>query len=160
MFSLRRNVEVLPAGFNDSKLFDQNTFYQAFLTDLSRCRRQVIIESPFVTSGRTKMLLPILDKLRQKGVQVVVNTRDPQEHEYPHNLNAEKAVHKLQQAGVKVLYTGGHHRKLAILDGKVLWEGSLNILSHADSCEVMRRIHSETMAQQMLEFIKIYKFLG
>ena len=65
---------------NNSKLFDNNTFYKAFERDLRRAKQSVIIESPFVTSRRMEHLLPRLIKLRHKGVRVVVNTRDPEEH--------------------------------------------------------------------------------
>jgi hypothetical protein len=66
----------------------------------------------------------------------------------------------LQKLGAIVLFTGDHHRKLAIVDQRILYEGSLNILSQNDSCEVMRRIHSEQLAIQMIEFIGIRKFIG
>jgi hypothetical protein len=65
----------------------------------------------------------------------------------------------LQSIGVEVLYTGGHHRKLAIIDRQILWEGSLNILSQNESCEVMRRIESDELAMQMLQFTKLYRHL-
>jgi hypothetical protein len=38
----------------------------------------------------------------------------------------------LQKLGVQVLYTSGHHRKLAIIDREILYEGSLNIPSQND----------------------------
>lgn len=64
----------------------------------------------------------------------------------------------LQALGVLVLYADSHHRKLAIIDGHVLYEGSLNILSQSSSCEVMRRIESELIASQMLRFLRIERF--
>ena len=62
--------------------------------------------------------------------------------------------------GVHVIITSGnHHRKLAILDRKVLWEGSLNILSQSYSREVMRRIVSTDQAEEMFRFIKLGKYI-
>jgi hypothetical protein len=60
--------------------------------------------------------------------------------------------------GVLVLYTGGHHRKLAVLDKHILWEGSLNILSNNGTCEVMRRIESRELAEQMVRFLGLRQF--
>lgn len=37
---------------NSSKLFDQNTFYKAFLKDIHHAKHRVIIESPFITQKR------------------------------------------------------------------------------------------------------------
>lgn len=59
-------------------------------------------------------------------------------------------MHKL---GVTVLFTGKLHRKIAITDNEILWEGSLNILSQSDSCEIMRRIVSCELSEQTVQFI-------
>src|ERR1035437_568313 len=137
---------------NNSALFDNNTFYRAFERDLRHARQSVIIESPFITSRRMEYLLPILTKLRSKGVHIVVNTRNPEEHNEEYAIQAEDAIAAMQDMGIKVLYTVKHHRKLAIIDEELLWEGSLNILSQSDSCEIMRRTVSNSLAWQMIRF--------
>ena len=142
---------------NNSSLFDNNTFYKAFERDLKHAKQSVIIESPFITRRRMEHLLPILKKLRRKGVRIVVNTRSPEEHNEEYAIQAENAVASMQDIGIKVLYTVKHHRKLAIIDEEILWEGSLNILSQGDSCEIMRRTVSDSLAWQMLHFIKLDK---
>ncbi len=133
-----------------SRLYDQNTFYEAFLHDLNKCEADVIIESPFITVKRTTFLKPTLEKLVGRGVRVIVTTREPKEDDrYNETITALAMLHEL---GVEILLTGNHHRKLAIIDRRVLYEGSLNILSQHDSCEIMRRIESEEIGLQMLVF--------
>lgn len=68
------------------------------------------------------------------------------------------AIGQLQDIGIIVLFTKGHHRKLAIIDDDILYEGSLNILSQNDSCEIMRRIEDEVSTLQMLRFIGLEKW--
>ena len=139
-----------------SKLFNDETFYAAFQKDLQKCQHEVIIESPFMTQRRLDNLLPVLKKLKSRHVKIIVNTRDPQCCDDRHMRDdATRAVSILQHMGVQVLFTGNHHRKLAILDRNILWEGSLNILSQRDSCEIMRRIESTPLAWQMVKFIAI-----
>ena len=142
---------------NNSTLFDNNTFYKAFERDLRRARHSVIIESPFITRRRMEHLLPLLTKLRHKGVRIIVNTRNPEEHNEEYAIQAEDAVATMQDIGIKVFYIVKHHRKLAIIDEEVLWEGSLNILSQGDSCEIMRRTVSDGLAMQMLRFTRLDK---
>jgi phosphatidylserine/phosphatidylglycerophosphate/cardiolipin synthase-like enzyme len=159
--SLLRKVNNAPADFADSKLFDEDTFYASFLKDLDKCGAEVIIESPFATSKRVSVLLPSLNKLKARGVKVAVNTRDPFEQDEERNrTDAHKAIALLQKIGVQVVFTTGHHRKLAVLDRKILYEGSLNILSQNNSREVMRRIESVQMAWQMIGFAKLDKLLN
>lgn|GEM_PF-5247592 len=86
-------------------------------------------------------------------MRILINTRDPQEHSDYLFSEAQEAIAILQDMGVQVLFTSGHHRKLAILDGHILWEGSLNILSQNDSCEIMRRCESAQLVEQIKHFI-------
>jgi phosphatidylserine/phosphatidylglycerophosphate/cardiolipin synthase-like enzyme len=150
---------ISPTELLKSTLYDETTFYDAFTRDLKRCQHEVIIESPFITNRRLGLLLPTLEKLKARRVRIIVNTRDPETHDNEYTQSeARHAVSHLQHIGVHVLFTSGHHRKLAILDRAILYEGSLNILSQNDSCEVMRRIESTQLAWQMAKFITIDRF--
>ena len=142
-----------------SKLYDQNTFDAQFLRDISKARTSVVIESPFIRLARINQLLPTLSQLRQRGVQIIVNTRNPDEHDGGYIVQAQEAISLLHEMGVRVLFTVKHHRKIAIIDEEVFYEGSLNILSYYDSCEIMRRTVSENDAKDLIRFIGLTRYL-
>lgn len=142
-----------------SHLLDQDNFYDAFTNDLLKAKYEVIIESPFVSFKRLNYLLPIFRQLVQRKVRIVINTKPSVEQEPDYSWQAEECITILLNLGVEVLVTGGHHRKLAIIDQQILYEGSLNILSQNDSCEIMRRIHSEKLAREMINFTGIERFI-
>ncbi|HEX6258549.1 MAG TPA: phospholipase D-like domain-containing protein [Candidatus Saccharimonadales bacterium] len=146
-------------GLSSSLLYNEQTFYKAFMRDLSLCKDEAIIESPFITSNRIASLLPIFRKMRSRNIRIVVNTRHPSEHEQPYGDQAWAEIAQMQLIGIEVLFTGSHHRKLAIFDRQILWEGSLNILSQYDSCEIMRRIDSIKLAEHTLSFTKLTHYL-
>ncbi len=138
-----------------SKLFDEETFYGSFIKDLRECKAEVIIESPYMTFKRVSMLLPAFSELIGKGVKIYLITRDPKEHDVAMKSQSEEITSALEELGVKVFFClRNHHRKLAIVDRKILWEGSLNILSQSQSREIMRRIESKALATQMWNFLK------
>ena len=142
-----------------SQLFNEYTFYKAFLKDLKRCEKEVIIESPFITSERMKIFTPVFEQLLQKKVKIYVITRNPLEHNEAMEIQSEEEITKFESMGIQTfLCAGNHHRKLAILDRKVLWEGSLNILSQNKSREIMRRIEEKDMAIQMFNFLEFGKY--
>lgn len=145
-------------SLNSSRLYDQTSFYKAFLRDLERAQSHVVIESPFITKKRMILLSPILRRLRRRGVHIVINTKPFEEHEDTYQSQAMWAVGIMQDMGIEVLMTSGHHRKLAIIDDDILWEGSLNILSQNDSCEIMRRIQSVESVKEMMRFTGIRKW--
>ena len=158
MFRLRKPPQLLLGS--DTGLYDQGTFYKRFSYDLRNASSEVVIESPFVTVRRMDTILPELARLTKRGVKVVVNTKPPIEHDEFMQEQAEVAIANMQSIGVEVLLTVGHHRKLAVIDRAIVWEGSLNILSQYDSCEIMRRLQSEQLASQLLNFIKLTRFLA
>ena len=144
----------------NSELHDEMTFYHRFIQDLEKAENEVIIESPFISASRMQMLYPVLAQLIKRNVKVYVFTRDPSEHNEEYDLQAEFEIQRFERIGVQVLIcAGNHHRKLAIIDRQVLWEGSLNILSQLHSREIMRRIEGEFLALQMFKFLNLEKFL-
>lgn len=145
---------------NNSSLYDEKTFYQTFLQDLEKCQNEVIIESPYITSERIRTFDRIFEKLLKRGVKIYIITRDPKEHNEFMEPQSEEAIHWCETVGIQVLMcTGNHHRKLAILDRKILWEGSLNILSQTFSREIMRKMENEEITMEMFNFLKLGKFL-
>ena len=140
---------------HNSSLHDETTFYQQFLDDLSSCQEEVIIESPFITSSRMKSLYPVFRELINRGIKINVVTRDPRDHSNPYEEQSEYEIRRFERLGVQVfLCVGNHHRKLALIDRRILWEGSLNILSQSQSREIMRRIDSKELAMDMFRFLK------
>lgn len=145
----------------DSKLFDQTDFYNQFIHDLNGCKNEVIIESPFITSSRMNLLCPTFKKLLARNIHVNIITRDPIDHddEFMRDQSTNEIL-RCDEMGINiVLLRGNHHRKIAILDRTVLWEGSLNILSQSNSREIMRRIENKETATQMFDFLKLQKLL-
>lgn len=137
-----------------SILHDEHTFYQAFIKDLERCKNEVIIESPFITSSRMKYLEPTFQNLLNRNVRIHIVTRDPSEHDGDFRYMATHEVLRATEIGIQVtLLTGNHHRKLAIIDRRILWEGSLNILSYSNSKEIMRRINGRDESKALLQFL-------
>jgi len=44
--------DVITPDLVPSKLYDENTFYKQFINDLKAAKKEVIIESPFISSQR------------------------------------------------------------------------------------------------------------
>lgn len=144
-----------------SQLYDEKTFYQTFWRDLENCQEEIVIESPYITYQRMKTFDRIFEKLIKNGVKIYFITRDPKEHEIGMEIQSEEVISYCERIGIQVLLClGNHHRKLAILDRKILWEGSLNILSQTYSREIMRRIENEDLTLEMFNFLKLSKFLS
>ena len=143
-----------------SQLFNENTFYHSFIQDLWKCREEIIIESPFITTLRMNDFRSVFKKKIEEGIKICVFTRDPREHDLPMATQAEVEIQFFERIGIQTLIcTGNHHRKLAILDREISWEGSLNILSQNNSREIMRRIDGEEVAMQTFKFLNFNRYI-
>ena len=104
-----------------SRLYDDDSFYPKFKKDLSQCREEVIIESPFISAKRMHTLSYLFENLVNKKVKVYIVTRDPEEHSANMKQQAEEAIRNFERMGVQVIISDYNHRKLAILDRQILW---------------------------------------
>jgi len=148
---LKKNTTLLT-----SSLHDEHSFYGVFSRDLRSANKRVLIESPFVTVRRAREISPILRQIARTGVKVVIYTRNPYHHDGILVREASSGIELLRQSGAKVVTCDDmRHRKLAVIDNRILWEGSLNMLSQNGSKEIMRRVVSKELCQQMLRFIEV-----
>jgi len=66
-------------------------------------------------------------------------------------------IELLQEMGIKVFQLKNMHQKIAVIDRKITWEGSLNILSHQTSHEHMRRFEGAKTAEQIINYYQLDK---
>ena len=142
-------------------LFNEKTFYRAFTSDMLAAKREVVIYSPFVSKFRTDFLKPIIEKLREKNIDVFIFTRPLEEYDNIIRYQIECALKRYEELGVCIFYPGRYiHEKVAVIDREILWQGSLNILSHRASQEIMTRTSCESSATQVLAYLGINKKLA
>lgn len=128
-------------------LFNEGNFYPAFIEDLRNASEEVVIFSPFVTDKRLADVVTALRQLTDHGVPVRVVTRNwGQSDVVTRNL-----IRQISQAGIQVLHRRELHEKLAFIDKKIAWCGSLNILSHSRSSEMMIRFSQSDFVTRLME---------
>jgi hypothetical protein len=57
----------------------------------------------------------------------------------------------LQAAGVCLLFKTNIHQKFAVIDRKIVWYGSINLLSYGSAQESIMRLESPNIAQELLK---------
>ena len=146
-------------------IFDQTNFYDAFAGDLKRAKSRVVIFSPFISKKRVTSLLPDFESLLQKRIPIYVITRNP-EYLSDNKIEVVETLQDLKRIGVNVIYAssklGMHekfHEKLAAIDNKVVYYGSLNILSQVNSSESMMAFRSKKTVAQLIRNFGIAKIV-
>lgn len=139
----------------NGSLYTDVNFYPAFFTDLRRATEEVIILSPFLSTRRSGHFVELFRLMIQGGVKIKILTRPPKEQTGNFALNAEMVVEQMRKIGVEVTERRRMHQKVAIIDRSIAWEGSLNILSHRDSDEQMRRLPFSTAVNELIRLCEV-----
>ena len=145
-----------PSNFQPASfiLADEESFYHRFTQDLLEAKQEVIIESPFVALSRLRSLQPTFELLIKRGVAVFVITKPPNEQNESLSGQSEAGIQYFEALGVQVLLCHNHHRKIAMIDRKVVWIGSLNILSQKSSREFMEREENKEKCEALFKFLR------
>lgn len=136
---------------NSDIIYDQITFQERFITDLSSGKRHVIIVSPYAALRRINWLESTLKQLCAKGIQTVVLTRPATSFQGKTADSAQMAIDALMSIGVNVQCRGNIHQKYAVIDDKIVWYGSINLLSFGTSQESIMRLISGSIARALTE---------
>ncbi|MGL4610424.1 MAG: AAA domain-containing protein [Trueperaceae bacterium] len=131
--------------------FTHQDFWPNFYQDLNSVEREVLVLSPFLTRERFSKLRDMFERLKSKGVKIVVITLPLPEQPEPMRQGAAWVMQELQALGAILKFRRNMHEKIAILDRNIKWFGSLNILSHNTRREYMERFVSERLAQELLK---------
>ena len=129
--SLLDNTTKLDPELLYEERLNEVTFFPRFAQDLQDARSKIVIVSPFI-ANRAYEILPILERKLKESVSVIVVT-DPDEY----FEQSPKIEELFKKAGIEILHYPKAHMKHAIIDEKIIYDGSLNILSHKDRHESM-----------------------
>lgn len=130
-------------------IYNQDSFQRPFLSDLAYARENIIIVSPFATLRRACWLETALSDTIKRSVSVTVCTRPSSAFQGRSQAASDAAIRKLISIGVQVICAEGIHQKFSIIDERVVWYGSVNLLSFGASQESMMRIISGSVARAL-----------
>lgn len=98
-----------------------------------------------------------LEPALAKKVKVTVVTRPAKDFQNKDLTAWSKATKRLEVSGIHLIFKSNIHQKFAIIDQKIVWYGSINLLSYGSAEESMMRIESHNIAYELLNSIKITK---
>jgi len=134
-------------------IFDQKNFFPVYLNDIGNAVKQVLIVSPFMTKKRVIQMIGHFDPLLKKQVDITIITKPADNHREGAKILFDSVVLLLKESGVKVLQKPNIHQKFTIIDEKITWYGSINLLSFGSSEESIMRLSSSSIACELAKSI-------
>lgn len=136
-------------------IYDGKTFYSSYCQDIRTASKEILIVSPFMRKGRITQLMRFLTEAVLNGISVTVVTRPPEDFKKKDCETVEKNISTLQEYGAKVVTKSGFHQKFTVIDGEVMWYGSVNFLSFGISEESIMRFTNADIAGQLMDTVKV-----
>jgi phosphatidylserine/phosphatidylglycerophosphate/cardiolipin synthase-like enzyme len=87
-------------------------------------------------------------------VKVIVVTRPVEEFTGKDPAVLQGALDLLQGAGVSVVFRPNIHQKFALIDQRVVWYGSINLLSFGNAEESIMRLDSPNVASELMKSVE------
>jgi superfamily II DNA or RNA helicase len=128
-------------------IFDGRTFFPVYSADVLAAGSEILIVSPFVAKRR---VLSALNYLAAAKAKVTVVTKPPENYAEKDRWKIAECMELLAQHGVAVKTRDRIHQKFAIMDQRVGWYGSINLLSYGASEESIMRIENPDIAGELL----------
>ncbi|MBW1716038.1 MAG: hypothetical protein JRJ77_09465 [Deltaproteobacteria bacterium] len=130
--------------------YSEGSFLDRFRQDLAQCTNHVTILSPFLSQNRAVHYYPVLHSLTLRKVIIDVYTRPKGEQPETLQDQFDSVKRTLNRIGIHFHHRPGMHEKIAVIDDKILWHGSLNILSYNDTRESMLRFDFPDLVQEIM----------
>jgi len=133
-----------------TKLFDDRDYWTPLWADIRSARGALVVQSPFISQKRMERLMHEIEAVIRRDVVVTVVLQQPRDKEQPGEHSQkdryvvdgerlESLISWLTSCGAHVEVRQRIHAKFVLVDEDILWEGSLNLLSHYDTTEHLRR---------------------
>jgi hypothetical protein len=138
-------------------LLTETDFYGAFTNDLNEAKERVILYTPFIGTTRWPSVEPQIAAMRQRGVAVYLLHKPLSDPDWKRgNQDFGRSVfERLVAIGVKLIPISGVHAKTIVIDGRIVYEGSLNWASQTVSYEHMWRFESRDMAALVEKMLQL-----
>ena len=138
---------------NPDLIYDGKSFYPVFCEDIRNARNEVLIVSPFMRKSRITQMLRILSEAMLNKAKLVVITRPAEDFPEKDQKAVIENVQRLKDYGIEVHHKSGFHQKFTVIDGRIVWYGSVNFLSFGTAEESIMRFTSHDIAGQLMDTV-------
>jgi len=132
-------------------IFDKDNFLPVFNQDLASAKKDILIVSPFVRKRRTTQMIQHLKIATGNNIRIVVVTRPIDDCKPEDRAGLQSTLNLLISKDVRVVYKPNIHQKFALIDQRVVWYGSINLLSYGSAQESIMRIESPNIANELIK---------
>ncbi len=134
-------------------IFDKSNFLPVYINDVMNSAREVLIVSPFVSKKRALLMMKHLEIALHNNVKVLIVTRPVDDFKEKDRVALQAVFDLVKTAGANLIFKSNIHQKFAVIDQRIVWYGSINLLSFGSAEESIMRLDSPNFANELLRTI-------
>ncbi len=132
-------------------IFDIDSYEKVYERDLLEANKEIVISSPGLNQAKVNAFIKLIKRKQEDGAKVTVVTLNPEGYPEEKIEDTKNLVHVLENCGIRIRLQDHMHEHFAIIDGEIVWYGSMNLLSRAKSDDNLIRVKSKDAAQELME---------
>ncbi|MEW5841943.1 MAG: DEAD/DEAH box helicase family protein [Bacteroidota bacterium] len=134
-------------------IYNKSSFLPVYSNDIVNAQREIFIVSPFISKRRIDYMAQYFEQAISNNVKVIVMTRPIEEYREKDKFVLKRLLDTLENLGIQLLIKPNIHQKFAVIDQRIVWYGSINLLSFGDAEESIMRLESSNIANELLKSI-------
>ena len=141
--------KVLPSHHQPDKIsmiYDTNSFVPVLKNDFAEAKKEILIVSPFLRLKRIDTVLEWLEMPLKAGISITVVTRPAESYREAERI--KECIEHLRKT-VTLHFKPNIHQKFILIDHRLVWYGSVNLLSFGGSEESIMRLESRELAGEL-----------
>lgn len=132
-------------------IFGSDNYRETYDADIQSTKTELIISSPGLGSQKVWQFVKSSASLQERGIRITVLTLSASSYPDDAAEHQEELISVLRNSGISVHAYDRCHEHFAIIDGSLVWYGSMNLLSRVKDEDNMMRIDNKPIAQELLE---------
>lgn len=133
-------------------IYSSNDYWEAFLQDISKAERSIVIASPYVSSKTVQKLKTLFCEAKARRTAITILCRNPDAFSEPARNAMRRALEMLHEIGADVRFSEAAYHCYAAFDDRIAWYGGIHLLGAGGENNVLRLVNEQVVRGLQRQF--------
>lgn len=138
-------------------IYNNSNFIEEFSKDIVEAKTEVIIVSPFIRKRRLLEILSLLELAKRNNVYIQIITRQESKSDKKYREVLGEIVELIRSKDIDIIFKSEINQRFTVIDGKISWYGSIDVLSYDDNNESIMQLDSIDIAYELMDIYRVGK---
>ncbi|WP_296879637.1 DEAD/DEAH box helicase family protein, partial [Thomasclavelia sp.] len=131
-------------------IYTQEDYFEVLYHDLNSAQNEIIISSPGISKKKIQQYLQIFKPIQERGVKIYIITLKPEVYSNNFKDSIENQINEMKRVDIHVIDKSMLYQHFAVIDRKIVWYGSINLLSKEKEEDNLIRVIDNAIAEELI----------